>query len=394
MATSFLHGAEVVEVLNGSRPIRSSKTAVIGLVGTATGGTALPNTPVLVTNPREALRLFGGEGTIPSALETHFDEGGGVAIVVNVQRPAVGGVLPVVAPADIVGAQLPAGRTGLQAFLDAPSILGFGPKILLAPGFSTEPTVLQGLDIMAGRLRAVALVDAPVGLTVQEAIQLRAVAGLFNGASDRLYLCYPTLRNANGLKPYSQFMGGLMARVDEAEGFWVSPSNHPFKTVQGMERPITAGINDPTTDIQLLNEAGITSVFSGWGMGIRAFGNRSAAWPTETHPRNFISNRRTADVLHEAVELAMLNFLDRPTHMALIDSVCQTVEGYMDGLIQRGALVDGSCSFDKAANTKEELALGHLRFSLTFAAATPAERITFESFQDISLLKKLLGGGL
>ncbi|EJS1626716.1 phage tail protein, partial [Vibrio cholerae] len=33
--TQFLHGAEVIEIDDGSRPIQTVKSAVIGLVGTA-----------------------------------------------------------------------------------------------------------------------------------------------------------------------------------------------------------------------------------------------------------------------------------------------------------------------------------------------------------------------
>ena len=35
MAEQYLHGAEVVEIDNGARPIRTAQSGVIGLVGTA-----------------------------------------------------------------------------------------------------------------------------------------------------------------------------------------------------------------------------------------------------------------------------------------------------------------------------------------------------------------------
>ena len=38
--TQFLHGVEVIEIDDGSRPIQTVKSAVIGLVGTAPGAAA------------------------------------------------------------------------------------------------------------------------------------------------------------------------------------------------------------------------------------------------------------------------------------------------------------------------------------------------------------------
>ena len=55
----------------------------------------------------------------------------------------------------------------------------------------------------------------------------------------------------------------------------------------------------------------------------------------------------------------------------------------------RGALIDGKCTFNQDKNPTTELANGHLLFDIEFMPPTPAERITFESFIDIELLKSL-----
>lgn len=86
--SSFLHGVEVLSVDSGPRPIRTVRSAVIGLVGTAPKGPV--NTPVLVAGSRtEAVALFGtGVGTIPAALDAIFDQGGALVVVINVLDPA------------------------------------------------------------------------------------------------------------------------------------------------------------------------------------------------------------------------------------------------------------------------------------------------------------------
>jgi len=69
-------------------------------------------------------------------------------------------------PSDIIGAvDVSGNRTGMQAFLDCYAEMGFWPKILIAPVYGTLTAVSAELDVMAGKLRAIALVDAPIGTT-------------------------------------------------------------------------------------------------------------------------------------------------------------------------------------------------------------------------------------
>ncbi|MDH5179760.1 MAG: phage tail sheath subtilisin-like domain-containing protein [Gammaproteobacteria bacterium] len=88
MPEQFLHGIEVVEIDNGSRPIQTVRSSVIGLVGTAPKGPV--NTPTLIAGSRtEAVNIFGaGIGTIPDALDAIFDQAGAMVVVINVLDPA------------------------------------------------------------------------------------------------------------------------------------------------------------------------------------------------------------------------------------------------------------------------------------------------------------------
>jgi hypothetical protein len=409
MPANFLHGVETIEIDKGPRPIRQVKTAVVGLVGTAPTGPI--NTPTIVLSEKDAAQ-FGSISdaasaghTIPQALDAIFDHGAGTVIVVNVFDPAIhtvtgeSGKTPIAA-SHIIGTVTTSGaRTGLKALDDTYSLFGFNAKILIAPGYATLNAVTTELISMADKLRAVALIDAPAGLTVQQVIQGRGPSGTinFNTSSARAVLCYPHLKvydprtNSERLEPFSARLAGVMCKTDMEQGYWWSPSNHEISGIVGVERPITARVNDPNSEANLLNEAGIVTVFNSFGTGYRVWGNRSAAWPSVSHPKNFINVRRTADVLHESVEYAMLQFIDRPINDALIDDIKGSVNAFIRTLVGRGALIDGSCTFDPAKNPPTEIAAGHLTFDLTFMPPTPAERISFESFIDINLLRGLGG---
>jgi hypothetical protein len=409
MPANYLHGVEMIEIDKGPRPIRQIKTAVVGLIGTAPTGPI--NVPTIVRSEQDAAQ-FGSISaansaghSIPQALDAIFDHGAGTVIVVNVFDPAIhtvtgeSGKTPIAA-SHIIGTVTAGGqRTGLKALDDTYSLFGFNAKILIAPGYATLNAVTTELIAMADKLRAVALIDAPAGLTVQQAIQGRGTSGTINfkTSSDRAVLCYPHLKvydprtDSDRLEPFSARLAGVMCKTDMEQGYWWSPSNHEISGIVGVERPITARINDSSSEANALNEAGIVTVFNSFGTGYRVWGNRSAAWPTVSHPKNFINIRRTADMLHESVEYEMLQFIDRPINNALIDDICGSVNAFIRTLVGRGALSDGSCTFDPAKNPPTAIAAGHLTFDLTYMIPTPAERISFESFIDINLLRGLGG---
>ena len=407
MPASFLHGVETIEVTKGARTIQTVKTAVIGIIGTAPIDEVdeqyrTINEPTLILNETEAVRYFGKSKTgftIPDALDAMFDQGAGIAIVINVFNPEKHENVEDVKLSDIIGGvdALTGKRTGLKAFEDCYSLFGYYPKTIVAPVYCESAAIVPEINIICNKIRAIGLVDAPVGASVQDVITGRGSQGTinFNTSSDRIVLCYPHLKVYDSetdtikLQPYSQRLAGVIAAKDIEKGYHWSPSNTEIQGIIGVERQLTSMINDPTSEVNTLNEAGVVTVFNSYGTGFRTWGNRSAAFPSSTLPTNFINVRRTADILHESVEYSMLQFIDYPIDNGLIDSICETVNQFIRTLIGRGALIDGKCSFNQDKNPTTELANGHLLFDIEFMPPTPAERITFESFIDIELLKSL-----
>lgn len=407
MPASFLHGVETIEITKGARTISTVKTAVVGIVGTAPIEDVeeqyrTVNTPTLILSETEAVRYFGNHKagfTIPQALEAFFDQGAGIAIVINVYDPEKHENVEAVKIGDINGGidAVTGKRTGLKAFEDCYSLFGYYPKTIIAPVFCEDTAVVTEINTICNKIRAMGIVDAPVGATVQDVIKGRGPQETinFNTSSERIILCYPHLKvydsttDSIKLQPYSQRLAGVIAAKDVEKGYHWSPSNTEIQGIVGVERQLTSMINDPTSEVNTLNEAGVVTVFNSYGSGLRTWGNRTAAYPSSTHPTNFINVRRTADILHESVEYAMLQFIDFPIDNGLIDSICETVNQFIRTLIGRGALIDGKCSFNSEKNPTTEIANGHLTFDIEFMPPTPAERITFESFINIELLKSL-----
>jgi phage tail sheath protein FI len=414
MAASYLHGIETIEFTKGPIPVREVRSAVVFLIGTAPVQDTKPedvseddwyaqtvNNPLLILSEEDGVRYFGEprQGyTIPYALRAIFDHGGTTCIVVNVFDPRVHSDPTAVTSANIIGGvdEETGKRTGLALIDELYSRFGFNAKLILAPVFCEAPEVMSAMIVRAGKSRAIALIDAPAGLTVQQVIQARGAGGQLNTSSYRAVICYPHLKvydpatDSERLEPFSQRLAGVIAKVDHEKGYWWSPSNNEILGITGIERPITASINDPQAETNLLNEKGIVTVFNSFGTGYKVWGNRSAAFPTYTDPKNFISIRRTADIIAESIEYSTAQFLDKPITV-VIDGVLSMVNAFIRTLVGRGALVDGKCYFLESKNPPDQLANGHIVFNYEIMPPTPAERITFEQVINIELLKKLTG---
>lgn len=347
----------------------------------------------------QALTLKSADGVITYVLGTDYS----VAMLTGKVKRLAGGAIPangqvkadythadpsLVTSADIIGAVNVAGqRSGLKAFADSYNLFGFFPKLFIAPGFSTLNSISVELIAAAEQMGGVAYIDAPIGTTVQQVIAGRGPSGAinFNTSSDRVRLCYPHVKvydsatDGERLEPLSIRAAGLRAKVDLDDGYWWSSSNRELVGVIGLERPLTARVDDASSEVNLLNEAGITTVFNSFGTGLRLWGNRTAAWPTVTHMRNFENVRRTKDIIDESIRYSSLQFVDMPITQALIDSITESVNLFGRKLTGDGALLGFECWYDPARNPQTELELGHMLFNYKLTVPLPFERGTFET---------------
>lgn len=141
MAETFLHGIETIEIDDGIRPVRTVRSSVIGLIGTApdADATLFPlNTPrLIIGNPRLASPL-GAAGTLKDALDRIFEQAGAAVVVVRVEE----GDTPAETRGNMVGSAVDG--TGVWAFLKSRAQLGVTPRVLIAPGW-TDTRVTDGV---------------------------------------------------------------------------------------------------------------------------------------------------------------------------------------------------------------------------------------------------------
>jgi len=376
MPEQFLHGIEVVEIDDGLRPIQTVKSSVVGLVGTAPDAVAATfplDTPVLITGPRMAAAL-GANGTLADAYAAIYAQGVNTAIVVRVAE----GADAAETKSNVTGDA--AAGTGIWALSHAQNLLGQTPRILAAPGFTSTPSadpaspVTLALIALAGRLRAVAIADGP-NTTEADALLDRAKYG-----SDRLMIVDPAVRvwdtgtNAHVTRPASAYVAGAISARDAAKGFWWSPSNQVLQGVAGTARPISWAISDPETEANRLNEAEIATIVR--ADGFRLWGNRSTA----TDPLwAFLAVRRTADMIYESTETALLWAMDRPFSAQLLIDIRDSVQAYLDTLIRRGAILGGKAWLDPELNSETTLKAGKLFLDFDIEPPAPLEHLTLQA---------------
>ncbi|MGI9159427.1 MAG: phage tail sheath subtilisin-like domain-containing protein, partial [Saprospiraceae bacterium] len=346
-----LPGFSIPQALSAIYAQGTGTVLVVNIFDPATMTTAVTNETVTVTNgkaktafaPTNTVIVTNNAGTTTYVKDTDYaiDDFGNLTVL-NFTSIVEGSTIKFaysrlnaasITPSAIIGSVSGAGvRTGFKCLALAYSTFGYTAKVLIAPNYSQESTgaVAAEMIAQAEALKGIAIIDTPNNTTVATALTGRGPSGTLAGwksSSKRAVLAYPNVKvydaatDAVQVRPYSQYLAGVISATDLNEGYWISPSNHEIQGIVGPERTITAAINDASTEANALNEVGIVTQFNSFGTGIRVWGNRSASWPTNTAPDNFISVRRTADILHESVEYAMLPFIDRPITQATIDAI-------------------------------------------------------------------------
>jgi phage tail sheath protein FI len=415
MAATFHHGPEVIEHKDGVTVVRDVKSAVTYVNGTApiqdVHATALAredyiNKRVIIRSRAEGAAAFGVHKagyTIPAALDAIFDQGdGGTIIVNNVFDPDVHkeGANPdpsKVTTVDINGTISPAGlASGFSGAYECYNNFGYFPKLIIAPGYSPAATVRAEMDVVASRLHALAIADLPLGLTKQQAVAARGVAGTANTSSARTVLTYPhvVIEDTTGaaetrLDPLSSRLAGVIIATDLNEGWQNSPSNREIKGVVDLEVPINFYPSDYQNDTNFLNEAGIVTAMRSFATGIRVFGNRSAAFPTSSHVENFIHARRILDMIHEAIIFYTMNYVDRLGSPMTVEAAEEGVNAYLRSKTDI-AIYGGTFRFDRQKNTAEQIADGKFFYRLECHPISVMERITIDSYVDTKFISNAL----
>lgn len=296
-----------------------------------------------------------------------------------------------VTEADIIGAYVAATgkRTGLELLTEGFARQGADAKIIVVPEYDKTATVRGAMEVVAGKLKAIAYAAAPKGTTLSKALEGRGPLGSINfqTSSDRVQLFFPYVTGLLGLESLATHAAGLRMKTDVEQGYWFSISNRELLGVTGMEIGLTARADDPQSETNRLNEKGITTVFNSYGTGYRMWGNRLACFPTVSHIKNFEVAQRVGDVIDESIRRFELQYIDRPIDDALIDSLLGSIRTYL-GTLQ--SIVGYSVDLDYDYDLVDAFSKGQVPIKYEYTPKLPAERISNASVMTRKYLANLV----
>lgn len=370
MSTDYHHGVRVLEINEGTRPIRTVSTAVVGMVCTASDADAVKfplNKPVLLTDVLTASGSAGELGTLARSLDAIADQASPVTVVVRVEE----GADEAATTSNIIGGVSQTGEyLGMKALLAAEAQLGVKPRILGVPELDSLPVATE-LALIAEKLRGFAYANAYGCETVSDAIAYRAGFG-----ARELMLIWPdfvswdTVANANAQASAIARALGLRAKLDEQVGWHKTLSNVPVNGVSGLSKDIYFDLQNPATDAGLLNAAEVTTLIR--RDGFRFWGSRTCSADPLFAFENYT---RTAQVLADTMAEGHFWAVDKPMHASLVRDIVEGINAKFRELKRGGYIIDGECWFDPAANDKDTLKAGKLFLDYDYTPVPPLENL-------------------
>lgn len=418
MSTEQFFGSEVIHSDLSTATVAPRPAATAVFAGTAPIGEVHAtaeerakylNTSVIVKTREEAAAAFGPHQdgfTIPAALDAMFDQananGIGEIEVINVFDPDTHASVADVSNLDIIGSFDAAGKpSGLKCAYASYQRFGRFSKILLAPGFTGLTGVRAELETIANRIRARAILDAPIGAQVQDVVEARGPTGSFdwNFNNRRLVNVWPWMKVVDletgdeRLDPYSSRFAGVWLRTIMDHGYHHSPSNQPIYGIEGTETPVLYIPGDKQSDVQTLRKLGVVTTEERAGKGPHTSGTRSSAYPTDNDMRSMLHAQFIEDVLDEELIHFLDGFKDRNGTPARLEMLEERVNADL-ALKASGTdpiIYGGEFRFDRQLTTKETVAQGKYAWQRRYAPVGSMETLTVHSSVDLDLIGNPLG---
>lgn len=369
--SDYHHGVRVFELNDGTRPIRTVASSIIGVVCTANDAdeSTFPlNQAVLITNVQSAISKAGKQGTLSQTLQAIADQANTATIVVRVEHKEDASEQNTT----LIGGSEVGKYTGMKALLSAEAKFGVKPRILAIPQLDTAP-VATALVAIAQQLRGFAYVSAFGCNTKEEAYAYRQAFG-----QREVMVIYPdflgwdTTKNATSTLYATARAVGLRAKIDNEIGWHKTISNMAVNGVTGISKDIFWQLQDPNTDAGYLNSKDITTLIQ--RDGFRFWGSHTCS---EDPLFTFENYTRTAQIIADTIAEGHMWAVDKPLTPSLARDIIEGINAKFREMIQQGYLIGAECWLDPDINTKEVLKSGKFYIDYDYTPVPPLENLNF-----------------
>lgn len=423
---SFLHGLKIYENTDGGQVLPLQMSSVYGIVGTAAAyheedqeptpeavaafEAAFPlNKPVLVTKTSQ-VALMSKNSYLRRAVEMAWNEQKTHTVVVRVEGAPESGEggsetvdtnvylvdhedniivdgdnNPIVVESgtgdaiddtdEVSGSEIaanivgnPTDKTGIYALKSAKSVCNMAPTLLFAE-------IRDSFDADSKEAIEIALRTVAEPLLATYLFPKYGYEGEALKTSKNAYYLSQKVKVASyGVVDPCAVTAGLIAYVDYNEGQWVSPSNHAYKTVVGVEPAVEFELMDESSEANVINNQNIACVVYEGG-AYRLWGNNTAA---NVEKWRFLCVKRMSDMIKKTIQAGILWAVDKGIRKNFVEDVCNSVKGVLNELQLKKAILGGDCWAEAESNPVSAIKQGRIRFKYKFGPVYPAQTMEFE----------------
>lgn len=295
---------------------------------------------------------------------------------------------------DIVGAVDPTtgAETGIQLIRQVYPKLGVIPGLLLAPGWSQDPTV--GLALIAkatvinGVFQAMALVDLDTtkAKTYTDTKTVKEDSGY---VSKNAYVLWPCSKVGSYIFAKSAVTGAMIEYLYAANDSVpsMSPSNHAL----GVTAECLADGTEIVLDQEMGNTVNAYGVTTAINLnGIRLWGNYTGAYPSSSDAKDiWFSVRQMFSWQGNNFIQTYFDKVDDPTNRVLIQSVVDS-ENIRCNTYTPDAWAGASIEYREDDNPITDILAGKMTFRQHIAPYTPAQDIENILSYDVATLQAAL----
>ncbi|WP_285906836.1 phage tail sheath family protein [Pseudodesulfovibrio pelocollis] len=408
---TYYHRVKASEVPTRILPPRRISAGIPVVVGTAPveGLTDKPVNEVRVIHTYDEFVIAFGwsddwaKYTLCEFAYSHFALFGMAPVVfINVYDPAVhkageASDPGAVTAADIIGG-IDAGtgaRTGLELVAEVFPRYRLVPGQIVAPGWSDDPAVSVVMEAKAeninGLFSAMAVIDIP-DATVTRYTDVPGYKETNNLTGARMIAGWgKTVLGDMVFHASTQIAGRIcLTDVDHDDVPYVSPSNKRLKVTGARVNGLALHLG--LTEAEYLNGQGVVVPFNFDG-GWKLFGNRTAAYPSVTDPKDaFIPIRRFFNWHANTFILTYWQLLDAPLSRRQIETIVDSEQIRLSGFARREYILGGRIAFLADENPVTDLMDGISRFHTYMTPPSPNRVIENILEYDASYVSALFGG--
>jgi phage tail sheath protein FI len=298
---------------------------------------------------------------------------------------------------DIIGGyDVASGKeTGMELIRQVYPKFGFTPGILIAPGWSQDPTVAAVMcaktEDINGAFTCVTAID-------MDTVNTKVYTALKDAKSEmavtnkHAILLWPKLRLGKKIYAYSAIWAAMTAYTDAKN------NDIPVKSPSNELLNVSAAVLSDGTEIlldtamaEVVNSNGIVTAINDGGW--RSWGNNTAVYPVSSDPKDrWIACRRMMSWYRNRFILTYRAKCDASANYRLIEAIVDAENLYLNSLTSTGDIAGGSISFSEEDNPIESILNGAIIFYTKLAFWTPAEYILNKIEFDPTIIQTALGG--